>query len=349
MTISYEQEWPKKKLPIVIIGAGGIVKDAHLPAYKKAGFKVLAIYDLHVNQTKQLASTFDIENVCETLPELIAIAQGTKQVVYDLAVPAAQIIKILPNLPDGSAVLIQKPMGETLEAAQEILEICKAKQLKASVNFQLRFAPFVNAARSIIQSGAIGELYDLKVKVCTYTPWHLWDFLLQTPRVEILYHSIHYIDLVRSFLGEPKRVMAKTVKHPNAKVASTRSNMLFDYGNEISATINTNHDHNFGREHQKSFIKWEGTKGVIVATMGLLLDYPHGEPDAFEYCVINEDGQAKWQTVAIEGSWFPDAFMGSMASLMRYVEDSENQLPTAVTDALKTMELVEAAYKSSTF
>ena len=31
-------ELPKNKKPIVIIGAGGIESDAHLPAYKKANF-----------------------------------------------------------------------------------------------------------------------------------------------------------------------------------------------------------------------------------------------------------------------------------------------------------------------
>ena len=32
--------------PIVSIGAGGIVRDAHLPAYRKARFQVHGIYDL---------------------------------------------------------------------------------------------------------------------------------------------------------------------------------------------------------------------------------------------------------------------------------------------------------------
>ena len=36
---------PKSPMSIVIVGAGGIVSDAHLPAYKKAGFKVLGIFD----------------------------------------------------------------------------------------------------------------------------------------------------------------------------------------------------------------------------------------------------------------------------------------------------------------
>ena len=39
------QTWsmPSKLTPIVIVGAGGIVNDAHLPAYKKVGFGGLEV------------------------------------------------------------------------------------------------------------------------------------------------------------------------------------------------------------------------------------------------------------------------------------------------------------------
>ena len=37
---------PEEKKSIVIIGAGSIVNDAHLPAYKLAGFEVAGIFDL---------------------------------------------------------------------------------------------------------------------------------------------------------------------------------------------------------------------------------------------------------------------------------------------------------------
>ena len=36
---------PQVACPIAICGAGGIVNDAHLPAYRKAGFTVTGIYD----------------------------------------------------------------------------------------------------------------------------------------------------------------------------------------------------------------------------------------------------------------------------------------------------------------
>lgn len=37
---AYTVVLPDHPRPIVMIGAGGIVKDAHLPAYRKAGFTV---------------------------------------------------------------------------------------------------------------------------------------------------------------------------------------------------------------------------------------------------------------------------------------------------------------------
>ncbi|MCC6777635.1 MAG: gfo/Idh/MocA family oxidoreductase, partial [Hyphomicrobiales bacterium] len=42
------QSWPRPSTPrpIVIIGAGGIVTDAHLPAYRLAGFPVAGVFDL---------------------------------------------------------------------------------------------------------------------------------------------------------------------------------------------------------------------------------------------------------------------------------------------------------------
>ena len=56
------QNWsmPSKNSSIIIIGAGGIVNDAHLPAYKKAGFEVKGIYDIDKKKAKSLAEKFDI-------------------------------------------------------------------------------------------------------------------------------------------------------------------------------------------------------------------------------------------------------------------------------------------------
>jgi predicted dehydrogenase len=345
MNIEYKPVLPQNPFPIVIIGAGGIVNDAHLPAYKKAGFNVVGIVNRTKEKAQLLAKRFNIPNVYDSVAD--AVAKAPANAVYDITIMPAQFVETLEQLRDGSAVLIQKPMGDYFWQSKEILSVCKRKKLVAAINCQLRFAPFVSAARNMIKQGLIGELYDMEVRVTLKTPWELFPHVMVHPRLEIQYHSIHYIDLIRSFLGDPKTVMAKTLKPPAKTLSSTRSTILFDYGDTIHAVINTNHDHVFGPHNEESFIKWEGTKGAIKAKMGLLMDYPNGVPDLFEYCLLEEGKKPEWKTIQLEGSWFPDAFIGTMSSLMRYKESSSAILPTSVEDVIKTMAVVESAYISS--
>ncbi|WP_243403207.1 Gfo/Idh/MocA family protein [Sphingobacterium haloxyli] len=344
--IQYKTILPKTSLPIVIIGAGGIVKDAHLPAYRKAGFNVHGIVNRTKSKAEMLAQEFDIPHVYDTVED--AVLNAPAETIYDITIMPNKFIETLEALPDGAAVLIQKPMGDYYPESKAILEVCQRKGLVAAINCQLRQAPFVNAARWLIEQGHMGELYDMEVRVNVHTPWQLFPHVMVHPRLEILYHSVHYIDLIRSFLGNPQSVYAKTLKHPTKDLSSSRTTLLFDYGDTLHAVVNTNHDHDFGPRHQESYIKWEGTKGAIKATMGLLQDYPHGVPDVFEYCIKPEDGRTpEWVKYPIEGTWFPDAFIGSMGSLMRYKLGEIDILPAAVEDVIDTMGVVEAAYQSS--
>lgn len=344
--IRQKPELPQVPRPIILIGAGGIARDAHLPAYRKAGFPIAGIHDLNADRARSLANQFSVNRVFPSLES--AVAEAPADAVFDIAIPAAEILAVLPHLPGNRGVLIQKPMGENLEQARRILEVCSRKQLRAAVNFQLRYAPYVLAARSLVDQGAIGDLHDLEVRVSVYTPWHLWAFMQGIPRVEIVYHSIHYLDLLRSFIGEPRGVYAKTLKHPcSPQLASTRSSMILDYGDTVRACVSTNHGHAYGLRHQESFIKWEGTRGAIIAKMGLLMNYPRGEPDEMEYCALGKSDPPQWESLRIEGSWFPDAFIGTMASVMRWADDPKDKAATAVDDAFKTMALVETAYRSS--
>lgn len=333
-------------IPVFIIGAGGIVNDAHLPAYKKAGFPVGGIYDIDKEKAQATANRFSIQQVYTSIGEMVEAAAG-KKVVFDVAVPGNAVLKVLEQLPDGAAVLIQKPMGETFTQALSIRELCRRKQLTAAVNFQLRYAPFVTEVRERIREGKLGTLADLEININVYTPWDLWNFLSGAPRIEILYHSIHYIDIIRSFLGNPRSVYARTTRHPlQPSLAAVRSDIILDYGDWIRASIHTNHQHMYGAEEQQSYIKWEGTGGAAKVELGVLKNYPNGEPDHLRV-TDGRDGQPKeWKDIAT-GSWFPDAFAGSMAELMKVVMGEKDRPDHSVEDCIHTMACVEAAYQSS--
>jgi predicted dehydrogenase len=336
---------PKIARPIVAIGAGGIVCAAHLPAYEKAGFPVVALADVEPGRAAAVATEHGIAKGFSSVSDAVRFAP--EDAIFDIAVPASQLIGVLRELPPGASVLMQKPMGENIHDAAAIRRLCRERDLTAAVNFQLRYAPNHLGALALAREGVLGEVHDIEVQVRTYTPWHLWTFLQSSPRLEILYHSIHYLDLVRSWLGSPAAIYAKTVRHPSTpQLAPTKSVMILDYGDRARVFIATQHGHDLAQSSQLSFVQWEGTQGAIRMGMGLNLDYPKGRPDTLAY-VERGDQTPDWHDLPVTGKWFPDAFIGSMGSLQAYVEGSANELPTNVDAAFETMAMVEAAYRSS--
>lgn len=338
---SLRQWWPKPATPrpIVIFGAGSIVGDAHLPAYRKAGFPVAGIFDPDGEKAAALARRWDIRAFA-TEEEAVS----AENAVFDLATPPAAHVAILSKLPEGSFALVQKPMGDNLAAATDILEICRARQIKAAVNFQLRFAPMMLALKDAIARGYLGEVVDFDAWLALATPWGLWPFLKGLPRIEIAMHSIHYLDLVRGLLGDPQGVHAKSIGHPNHDVAQTRTAAILDYGETVRCVLSVNHDHDFGRKFQACEFRISGTRGAAYVKLGVNLDYPRGEPDELW---VRPPDCSEWVSVALEGSWFPGAFANRMANMQRYASGEDDELIGSVEDAWRTMALVEAAYQSS--
>jgi predicted dehydrogenase len=336
------QAWavPSRPRPIVIIGAGGVVRTAHLPVYQRLTFPVAGLYDISPDASRETARRFGVATVYSSLAE----AAGAADAVFDLAVPGDQIAGVLRALPRGAAVLIQKPMGEDLAAARSIVQICRERGLVAAMNFQLRFSPNMLALADLLKGRELGDIVDIEVRLVVKQPWHLWTFLEQAPRLEILYHSIHYLDAIRALVGEPRGVYCRAVAHPSMpEFQDTRSTIILDYGNALRCSLLLNHMHQQQGAHGASFLKVEGTRGAAQLTLGVNIDYPNGPGDTLEVALEN----GRWRPVELRGSWFIDAFEGPMSNLQRFVSGEDAALVSPVDDAIKTMALVEACYQSS--
>ena len=342
MSDDLTQAWPRPShpQPIVMIGAGAIVRTAHLPAYRRLGYRIAGFYDADAACARATAATVPGATV---FPSLAAAAAAPGDVVFDLAVPGDQIVGILEHLPEGAAVLIQKPMGEDLADAQRILACCTRRRLTAAINFQLRFSPGLLALRDLIARGALGALVDLDVRIVIDQPWHIWRFLDGSPRVEVLYHSIHYLDAIRWLAGEPRAVYCRGVAHPAMPhLRDTRSTIILDYGDALRCGLVLNHTHRAGPLHQASQMMVEGLNGAVRLTWGVNLAYPAGPADTMEVT-----SGSHWVDVPLRGSWFTEAFEGPMSNLQRFVAGEDATLIGSVHDAIKTMAVVEACYQSS--
>jgi predicted dehydrogenase len=336
------QAWPRPSAPrpIVVVGAGAIVEQAHLHAYRRLGFDVAGFHDARPERALALAATWPGARAFATIEE----AAASPRAVFDVAVPGNAVAGVLASLPPRSPVLVQKPLGESLAEAKRILSVCRARELTVALNFQLRFSPNLIAIKALLDRGYFGDLVDVEVRVVTYTPWELWSFLRGIPRLEILYHSVHYLDVLRHLLGEPRGVFTRTTRSPHPDYADVANATILDHGPSCRVTVSTFHAHAPSSSHAMSELRIEGTRGAAVAKMGVNLAYPVGEPDTLE---IWTRGAGHFEIVPLRGSWFTEAFEGPMSNLQRFATGEDARLVSPVEDAVKTMALVEACYLAS--
>ncbi|WP_417427023.1 Gfo/Idh/MocA family protein [Hoeflea sp.] len=338
------QSWPmpSQPRPITIIGCGGIVRDGHLPAYRKTDLPVAGVFDVNRDVAEALARDFSVPVVHDALDGALA-ACGTTG-VFDLALPPAILLDTVKRLPKGATALLQKPLGPDGDAAREIVAALKARDITAATNFQLRFTPSMLAIEDAVRKGLFGEVVDVDVHLAVYMPWELWSFIPHMKAVEMPLHSIHYLDWIRGLLGEPDSIFAKAVKHPRYPgLADARSSIILDYGDRVRCALSLNHTYNFGPEHIDATIRVEGTKGAAHLTVGYLIDYVQPVPERLE--IVTEGNS--WTHLPLTGERMPDSFAYVMANLQRFAAGEDDCLVTDVADSMRTMLLVDAGLESS--
>jgi len=332
---------PGLLLPVGVVGAGAITRHAHLPAYRQAGVPVAAITDLDENRARALADEFGIPRVM-TLDEMLA---DDEIAVLDVAVfPEAQPDIVERALAAGKHVLAQKPLAPESGRGEQLVEAADAAGRSLVVNQQMRYGEGMAAARAMVDAGWIGEVTAMYVSVDIVTDWSAWPWLVESPRLDLMYHSIHYFDTVRAVLGDPVDVTCARGRRPGQlATGETRTITTMTFGSGALANVRVNHENITG--DQAAEFRIDGSEGSIRGTIGLLYDYPDGRPDTLEVNsrVVPTDG---WLPYPVTTRWIPDAFAGPMRALLREVAGIE-PAPTTAADALQTLRLVERAYAAS--
>jgi hypothetical protein len=120
--LDYKPTMPRRlDHTIGIIGAGGIVNYAHLPAYKKAGFKVLAVTDKNLEQAQRTAAQHNIPKVYASVDELLS---NPEIQIVDIAVyPEVQGVLVEQAAKAGKHLLCQKPFSDEYAKAVRSVEL----------------------------------------------------------------------------------------------------------------------------------------------------------------------------------------------------------------------------------
>jgi len=322
---------------IGIVGAGAIVGAGHLPAYRQAGFNVIAIADIDHRAAQRAASEWEIPRAYASADALL---EDHEVEIVDIAVtPSAQPPIAAAAIASGRDVLCQKPLAPDMATARTLVRSAETAGVCLAVNQQMRWEPAIRATKLLLEAGHFGEpagaLYDVDIG----TPWENWPWLAALPQLEYRYHSIHYLDSARYLFGDPVAVVASIARFPGqTSVGETRTFTILEYSDTLAVAVLVNHN-NWSRT-TRALIRCEGTEGRSEGRLGLFEDYPVGGPHSLSF-VSRADGEAWSRT--FEARWFPDAFAGPMAELLCAIEEEREPL-TSGRDNLRTLALVEAAY-----
>lgn len=110
----------------------------------------------------------------------------------------------------GAAVLVEKPIADTLEQSQRICDAAQASGLPVLVGHQRRHNPIIRKARAWIAAGVLGRPVSVTV-LCTWLkPQAYFDATWRRRKGggPILINLIHDIDLMRHLFGEIATVQA---------------------------------------------------------------------------------------------------------------------------------------------
>ena len=153
-------------LRIGIIGAGAIVQVAHLPVLRKTkGVELKALCDTDLAKARALAERSGIPDVYDDIQDLLAHEEldalliATPNHLHEPHVVAA----LAANL----HVLCEKPLALNPQSAQRISRAIATRNRVVMVGLTHRYRPDVQAVRSFVQGGELGDIESVRAS------WHL--------------------------------------------------------------------------------------------------------------------------------------------------------------------------------
>jgi predicted dehydrogenase len=331
---------PKIDYGIAFIGCGGIVNYGHIPSYQAHGFNMIGGYDIDPEAAKKTVQEHGLQKVYATLDDVL---NDPLIQIVDIATMAWDRRAIVETVSAaGKHMLCQKPLSDKYVEAVEMTDIAQRANLKIAVQQQFRWSSLIRSVRALLVEGWVGEVLDAEIQVSIHTPWDMWPWIASQPRLEVLYHSIHYLDSLRFLFGDPVLVTSRHTKYPAQQArGETKTITVWDYPNGLQILISICHFD--WSPALYSLLRVLGTEGVIEGTIGTNYDYPHGRNDTIRF--TSRTHSERNFSATLPGRWIPDAFYGPMASLMEAIQTGGEPI-TSARDNLGTLRVVEASYRS---
>lgn len=331
-------------LRIGAIGAGMIMAECHLAAYRQAGFPVAAIASRTRSRAEAVAARWGIPKVHDTPAALIADPDVE---ILDIAYPPdlqPALIRAALSQPHIRGILAQKPLALSLAEAIALRDAAAAAGKILSVNQNMRYDQSMRVLKQILDRGDLGDVVFAQIDMHAIPHWQ--DFLKGYDRLTLSNMAVHHLDVLRFLFGDPDEITTLTRTDPRTAFPHTDgitvSTLRFPSGVlavSLEDVWSGPRQDAYADDQHISF-RVDGTHGVAKGTIG----WPTGAASTLSYASTRATG-GQWVTPSWTTMWFPHAFIGVMEQLQHAVATGTAPALT-VADNVKTVALVEAGYRS---
>src|SRR4051812_5226842 len=252
----------------------------------------------------------------------------------------------------GVPVLVEKPIGDTVQGATKLVEAAEAAGVPLLTGHHRNYSPIMATAREIVQSGVLGPIVAVVGTALFYKPDDYFDvgdgWRRQPGGGPILLNLIHEVNNLQSLVGDVVRVQATTSSATRGFPVEDTAAMVFTFANGALGTFLLS-------DTAASARSWEQTSGENA-------DYAH-YPDEDCYHLAGTTGSLSVPTMRLKffsgtRSWW-EPFETSTVELQRsdplanqvvhFAAVIRGEVEPLCTgrDGLKTLQVVEAVVESA--
>ena len=331
-----------------LIGVGAVGRIRRMALAVLPGSTLSAVHDLNMAAAKEFAGGAHVFDSAESL-----FASDACDAVIISTPPNSHERLAIGALENGKHVLVEKPMANSLESCQRMLEASRRAGLVLTVGFNQRYFDAVKVLRDAVRSGAIGRLSYVR-GFAGHTglsefgaPW-MYDKDVMGGGA-LMDNGIHMLDLVRHIMGEVESVYG-VIKNDIWNLDRSEDNAFALLRGRDGVVGSLNASWSEWKGYQ-TYIEAYGDKGMARASYApmtstvITMERPGGIPrvkrDFYVSAIVREKLRG-WQSTAVR------TFLQEFTDFIELTKNREGGGVIAQgIDGYRSIEIANAIYRAS--
>lgn len=332
------------KLKGACVGAGYFSRFQYEAWSRIPEVEIVANCNRSVEKAVAYAQEFSIPNSYE-ISRFRDMLQIEKLDFVDIITPPEthlELCKVAAE--EGVHVICQKPLAPTWEETKELVQLMEKSDIRCMVHENWRWQPWYREMKKLISDGLIGDVFHCTIQTRLGDGWGEDAYLARQPffrdyaRLFIFETGVHFLDTFRFLFGEVESIYARTAQRNPLIKGEDSALIVCNCTGGVTAVLDANRYNECEAENPRftfGTVRIDGSEGHIEMDLdGRIFIKPLGKELREHAYPLTRDGFAGDCVYAVQRH-FTDVMLG------------DGEFEGTVTDYMKSVRLVELAYKSA--